>query len=90
LTGSELLIGQRELVNEIFGLVELLARQGELINEIFGLVEEADRRCNELRVGLVLGEIVDGKASSEYARATAPLASAARRIKVMREEKETA
>jgi len=48
--------------------------------EILDLVVEANRRCNEVRARLVRGELDLADAAAAYAVATAPLASAARRI----------
>jgi hypothetical protein len=47
-------------------------------DEIRDLVLEAQRRCNELRVRLIRGELSDSEAIPEYAKATAPLAKAAK------------
>lgn len=60
-------------------------RDRNLLDPILDLVVESNRRCNEVRVRLIKGELTDGDAASAYATATAPLASAARRIEGIRE-----
>jgi len=50
------------------------------VDEILRLVTEAQRRCDELRVRLIRGELNDAAGITAYAVATAPLAKAARLI----------
>lgn len=51
-----------------------------LREEIYDLIIESNRRCNSVRVLLIQGHMTDDEGIREYAVATAPLASAARRI----------
>jgi len=59
------------------------------IDEILDLVVEANRRCDELRARLIREELDDDAAVTAYAVATAPLASAARRIAELQLHAET-